>query len=82
MVPGGNDALVLHALPALQPHAALAYAALVAGAACALLLLRALRCWGAFFRDHGQAGPRPAMRKLPGASSQPALTGPALLAHP
>ncbi len=43
LVPGGNDAPVLHALPALLPQAALAYAALVAGAACTLLLLRALR---------------------------------------
>lgn len=80
LVPGGNDALVLHALPALLPHAVLAYAALVAGAACALLLLRALRGWGAFSTDHRQAGRCQA--PVPHLSSRPALTGPALLAHP
>jgi uncharacterized membrane protein YedE/YeeE len=36
LIPGGNDVLVLHALPALSPHALFAYAALVAGAAAAL----------------------------------------------
>lgn len=41
LVPGGNDAMILHALPALLPHAALAYTALVAGVACTLPLLRA-----------------------------------------
>lgn len=53
MVPGGNDALVLHGLPALLPHAALAYAALVAGAACVLSLLRAFK---AFARRRGLPG--------------------------
>jgi hypothetical protein len=43
VVPGGNDALVLHALPGLASHAALAYAALVAGIGCTLLGARALR---------------------------------------
>jgi hypothetical protein len=43
LVPGGNDALVLHALPGLVPHTALAYAAMVAGIGCALLWSRALR---------------------------------------
>lgn len=38
LIPGGNDVLVLHALPALSPHAPLAYSALVVGAAGALLL--------------------------------------------
>jgi len=37
LVPGGNDALALHALPGLVPHAALAYAAMVAGIGCTLL---------------------------------------------
>jgi uncharacterized membrane protein YedE/YeeE len=46
LVPGGNDALILHALPALLPHAAMAYAALVAGAACTLALLRIRRGFG------------------------------------
>lgn len=43
LVPGGNDVLVLHGLPAFLPHAALAYAALVAGVVCVLLPRRALR---------------------------------------
>jgi hypothetical protein len=42
LVPGGNDALVLHALPSLLPHAALAYTAMVAGISCALLPSQAL----------------------------------------
>jgi hypothetical protein len=42
LVPGGNDALVLHALPGLLPHAALAYAAVVAGIGCTLLSSLAL----------------------------------------
>jgi len=37
LVPGGNDALVLHALPGLVLHAALAYGAMVAGIGCMLL---------------------------------------------
>lgn len=43
MIPGGNDVLVLHALPALSPHAPVAYLALVAGAASALALSQRLR---------------------------------------
>jgi hypothetical protein len=42
LVPGGNDALVLHALPSLAPHAPLAYAALTVGAGATLLAIRAL----------------------------------------
>lgn len=42
-VPGGNDALVLHALPALSPHVLIAYPALIAGAAAALGLARRAR---------------------------------------
>ena len=40
LVPGGNDVLVLHALPGLAPHAPLAYAALVAGVATVVLARR------------------------------------------
>ncbi len=43
LVPGGNDVLVLHALPALSPHAPVAYLGLVAGAAGALWLSARLR---------------------------------------
>lgn len=43
MIPGGNDVLILHALPALSPHAPVAYIALVAGAATALALSSRLR---------------------------------------
>jgi hypothetical protein len=43
MIPGGNDVLVLHALPALSPHAPFAYVALVAGAAGALVASARLR---------------------------------------
>lgn len=42
LIPGGNDVLVLHALPALSPHAPFAYLALVAGAAAALAVGRRL----------------------------------------
>ena len=42
LVPGGNDALVLHAAPGLALHAALAYAALVTGVGGTLLRARAL----------------------------------------
>lgn len=45
-VPGGNDVLVLHALPALSPHALPAYAALVTGVAAAIVARRAIeRGW-------------------------------------
>lgn len=43
LIPGGNDVLVLHALPALSPHAPIAYLGLVAGAAGALSLSARLR---------------------------------------
>lgn len=43
LIPGGNDVLVLHALPALSPHAPLAYLALVLGAAAALSMSARLR---------------------------------------
>lgn len=64
LVPGGNDALVLHALPGLLPHAALAYASLVAGAAATLLTVKAFR------RMPGRGDPaRPSRRmgRRPGA---------------
>jgi hypothetical protein len=44
-VPGGNDALILHAAPALSPHALVAYPALVLGVAAGLLVSRWLRSW-------------------------------------
>lgn len=37
LIPGGNDALVLHAIPSLSPHALVAYPALIAGAAVMLI---------------------------------------------
>jgi uncharacterized membrane protein YedE/YeeE len=40
LVPGGNDVLVLHALPGLAVHVPLAYGALVAGVAVTLAVLR------------------------------------------
>ncbi len=47
LVPGGNDVLVLHALPGLAPHAPLAYAALVTGVATVVLAARMARRGGA-----------------------------------
>jgi hypothetical protein len=41
-VPGGNDALLLHGLPALSPHAPVTYACLFAGCVAGLLLIRRL----------------------------------------
>jgi len=38
IIPGGNDVLVLHALPALSPHAPISYVFLVMGAAGAIVL--------------------------------------------
>lgn len=43
LVPGGNDVLVMHAFPAASPHAPPAYAALLVGAAAALIARRSLR---------------------------------------
>ncbi len=42
MTPGGNDVLLLHAIPGLSPHALPAYAAMVTGIALALLVMRLL----------------------------------------
>jgi uncharacterized membrane protein YedE/YeeE len=42
MAPGGNDVLVLYAIPSLSPHAIPVFAALAAGVAVALLFLRAV----------------------------------------
>lgn len=39
-VPGGNDALILEALPALSPHAVPAFAAMLGGIGAILLILR------------------------------------------
>ena len=40
LIPGGNDELILRAIPALSPHAVPAYLALLVGISFALLLLR------------------------------------------
>ena len=40
LVPGGNDVLILQAIPALLPHAVLAYGAILVGCALALVILR------------------------------------------
>jgi uncharacterized membrane protein YedE/YeeE len=40
LVPGGNDVLILQAIPALLPHAVLAYGALLVGCAVALVIIR------------------------------------------
>jgi uncharacterized membrane protein YedE/YeeE len=40
LLPGGNDALVLYGIPALSPHALPAFAAMMAGIAAALWVLR------------------------------------------
>ena len=40
LIPGGNDALVLHGIPALSPHVLVAYPALVAGAAGMIVAAR------------------------------------------
>jgi hypothetical protein len=42
LAPGGNDALILYGIPSLSPHAIPVYAAMTAGIAGALLLLRTL----------------------------------------
>ena len=40
LVPGGNDVLIMQAIPALLPNAVLAYGALLVGCAVALVILR------------------------------------------
>lgn len=42
LIPGGNDGLILFAMPSLSPHAIPAYAGMLAGIAAALLTMRAL----------------------------------------
>ncbi|MEP7030573.1 MAG: YeeE/YedE thiosulfate transporter family protein [Pseudolabrys sp.] len=42
MLPGGNDALVLYAIPSFSPHALPAYAALIIGAGAGLLAMKHL----------------------------------------
>ena len=42
LVPGGNDVLVLHALPALSAHALPAYAAMSAGVGLAVMVRRSV----------------------------------------
>ncbi len=41
LVPGGNDALILHSIPGGSPHALPAYAALLVGTAAGLMVIRA-----------------------------------------
>ena len=43
LVPGSNDVLILHAIPGLSPHALPAYAAMVAGIALPLVLMRVIQ---------------------------------------
>jgi uncharacterized protein len=43
LIPGGNGVLVLHAFPALSPHAVPAYIALILGVGASLLVSRFLR---------------------------------------
>jgi len=42
MTPGGNDVLILHAIPGGSPHALPAYAALLIGTATGLMVVRML----------------------------------------
>ena len=42
MIPGGNEALVLHGLPYLSPHAVPTLLAMLVGIAISLMALRAL----------------------------------------
>jgi uncharacterized protein len=42
MLPGGNDALILYAIPSFSPHALPAYAALLIGAGIGLLAMKHL----------------------------------------
>ncbi|MDZ4135371.1 MAG: YeeE/YedE thiosulfate transporter family protein [Paracoccaceae bacterium] len=42
LIPGGNDGLILFAIPALSPHALPAYGGILAGILAALLAMRAL----------------------------------------
>jgi uncharacterized membrane protein YedE/YeeE len=42
MLPGGNDALILYAIPSFSPHALPAYAALIIGAGVGLLAMKHL----------------------------------------
>jgi hypothetical protein len=57
MVPGGNDGLLLDAIPSLSPHAIPAFAALLAGVATVLWLspffsdVKAISCEGDICRD-------------------------------
>jgi uncharacterized membrane protein YedE/YeeE len=42
LIPGGNDALILHSIPGGSPHALPAYGALLVGTAAGLMVVRAL----------------------------------------
>ena len=56
-VPGGNDGLLLDAIPSLSPHAIPAFAGLLVGIATVLLMLprisdvRGIECGGDICRD-------------------------------
>jgi len=59
LTPGGNDDLILHTIPSGSPHALPAYAALLAGTAVGLMVIRALvgnlpriECTGDVCRTH------------------------------
>lgn len=43
LVPGGNDVLILHAIPGLSPHALPAYGAMVIGIALPLVMMRVIQ---------------------------------------
>ena len=40
LVLGGNDVLILHAMPSLSPHAVPAYGAMIAGIAAVFIMMR------------------------------------------
>ena len=59
LIPGGNDALILHAIPGGSPHALPAYASLLVGTAAGLIVIRAIagtavkvECTGDICRTH------------------------------
>ena len=66
LIPGGNDALVLYAIPSLSPHALPAYVAMAVGIAAALLLMRwvlgvhtRVQCRDDLFMTESGVGNRP-----------------------
>ena len=73
MIPGGNDGLILYAIPSLSPHALPGYAAILAGILLMLAAMKALGlqvppviCDGDICRSsphRGAAGPVPEVRR-------------------